>query len=262
MLTGIGTVYLYRLTQDDLRAFRELPATKLSVDKFRVLLTRLASLHVSEKGILDAGSLAADQVESLTDDEVERLAESYLESTTIRWYRHEGASATLSVIRNPNEPATKFLDRLIHWYAIRGPGGDPESAEKADAFAEAPPPPRPRFAPMDTIAIPRRDAWIALGALALVAVLVLAALAYQYVLVQSLQKRQEDLLTQVKETNALIASHVARTNEENARLRSRIDALEAALRAQAARAREPRPAPRAAPPTPTRPAPAKPRPRR
>jgi len=234
VLTSIGTVYLYRLTQNDLRVFREMPATKLSIDKFRSLLTRIASTNVSEKGILDAGSLGSDEVESLSDDEVERLAESYLDSTTIRWYRHEGASATVSVIRNSNEPATKFLDRLIHWYAVRGPGRAPESAPKGDGLSTTAPYPRPRMVAPDMIVISRREAWFTLGALALLAVLGIGAFLQHYLLVQQLQKQQDALLAQAKETNATLGAFVKRSTEENAQLRARIDALEAALHQRSA----------------------------
>lgn len=243
VLTSRGTVYLYRVTPADLRAFRELPATKLSSDKFRVLLARIASLHVSEKGILDAGALTADEVESLNDDEIERIAEAYLESTTVRWYRHEGASATLSVIRNPGEPATKFLDRLIHWYATRGPG-----RSERDALSATAPHPKPRMVPADTIVLTRREAWIALGALGLLAVLGIGALLQHYLLVHALQRQQDALIAQAKETNALLAQHVSRASQENADLRRRLEDLEARLRAPApAAAAKPAPKPAPAP---------------
>jgi hypothetical protein len=243
VLTRLGTVYLYRLTPNDLRAFRDLPATKLSQDKFRVLLTRIGSTSVSEKGILDAGALTADQVEALTDEEIERIAESYLDGTTIRWYRHEGSSATLSVIRTAGESATKFLDRLIHWYAVRGPG----RAQDGDGLSATGPRPRPRIiVPQDTISLSRREAWIGLAGLALLTLLGIAAFLQQYFLVHSLQSRQEALIAQVKEANSVLASHVARASEENAQLRQRIDALQAALHPAApapvaARAREAKP---------------------
>jgi hypothetical protein len=236
VLTSIGTVYLYRLTPADLRAFRELPATRLAIDKFRVLLTRIASLHVSDKGILDAGPLTADQVESLADDEVERIAESYLDGTTVRWYRHEGASATISVIRNSNEPATKFLDRLLHWYAMRGPGrASGEGEARAATTGQFP---RPRMVPPDTLVLTRREAWIALGALALLAILGIGAFLQHYLLVHALQRQQDALIAQVKETNAMLASNAAQASQENARLRQRLDALDSMLRARSAVAAE------------------------
>lgn len=245
VLTGIGTLYLYRMGPADVRAFRDLPGTKLSSDKFRVLLARIASLHVSEKGILDAGSLTPDQVESLSDDEIERVAESYLDSTSVRWYRHEGASATLSVIRDANEPATKFLDRLIHWYATRGPG-----RVEGDGLSATAPRPRPRMAPPDAIVLTRREAWIALGALGVLAILGIAALGQHWFLVRSLQRQQDELIVQSKQSNALLSSFVARSTQESAHLRQRIDALEATLRSRSAAARPseaPKPAQAAAP---------------
>ena len=241
VLTSLGTLYLYRLTQNDLRAFLALPATKLAQDKFRVLLTRIASTHVSEKGILDAGSLAPDQVETLDDEEIERIAEAYLDGTTIRWYRHEGASATVSVIRNSTEPATKFLDRLIHWYAVRGPGrgGERDGLSTTGTY------PRPRLAPPDTIVLTRREAWFALGALGLLAVLGVGAFLQHYLLVHSLQKQQDAIIAQVKETNASLAANAARATRENADLRQRLEAMESALHASAApaKAHEPKPRP-------------------
>lgn len=227
VLTSHGTVYLYRLTSADLRAFRELPGTTLSSDKFRALLGRIGSLHVSEKGILDAGALTADDIESLGDDEIERIAESYLESTTLRWYRHEGASATLSVIRNPAEPATQFVDRLVNWYATRGPGS---KSPEGDARSSTGQYPRPRLVPADMIVLSKREAWVALAALGLLGVLGIGAFLQHYLLVHSLQQQQEALITQVKETNALLAQHVSRASEENAELRRRLEALETHLR--------------------------------
>jgi hypothetical protein len=239
VLTSLGTLYLYRLTQNDLRAFREMPATKLSQDKFRVLLTRIASTHVSEKGILDAGSLTADQVETLDDEQIERIAEAYLDGTTLRWYRHEGASATVSVVRNATEPATKFLDRLIHWYAVRGPG---RTAER-DTLSASGTYPRPRLAPPDTIVLTRREAWFALGALGLLGVLGIGAFLQHYLLVHSLQKQQDAIIAQVKEANASLAANAARATKENAELRQRLDVLESKLHANSqapAKAHEPK----------------------
>lgn len=230
VLTSLGTVYLYRLTPTDLRVFKDLPATKLSQDKFRVLLTRIGSTSVSEKGILDAGTLTKDQVESLSDEEIERAAESYLDSTTVRWYRHEGSSATLSVIRDPHESASKFLDRLIHWYALRGPG---RAAVEGDGLSATGPRPRPRLPPPPAISMSRREAWIGLAGLGILALLGIGAFLQHYLLVHALQRQQDALITQVKETHAMITRNATRDAQENAELRSRIDALEAALRAPA-----------------------------
>ena len=244
VLTSLGTLYLYRLTSSDLAAFRALPGTKLSSDKFRVLLTRIASTQVSEKGILDAGTVTADQVESLSDDEIERIAESYLDGTTIRWYRHEGASATISVIRQQTEPATKFIDRLVNWYVMRGPGS--KLAAPPDVKSTTGTYPRPRMVPQETIVLTRREAWIALAALGLLAVLGIGAFLQHYLLVQSLQKRQDALLMQVKETNAMLGAQALRASQDNAQLRARIDSLEAALHPRAIeKPREARAAPAA-----------------
>jgi hypothetical protein len=240
VLTSIGTLYLYRITPTDLRVFRELPATKLAQDKFRVLLTRIGSTAVSEKGILDAGALTMGQVESLSDEEIERAAESYLDSTTIRWYRHEGASATLSVIRDGHEPATKFLDRLIHWYALRGPG---RNLVEGDGLSATGPRPRPRLPPPETVTVSRREAWMGLAGLALLAVLGIGAFLQHYLLVHALQRQQDALIAQVKDTNALLSSYVARATQENAELRQRLDSLEQRLGAPAAPARAAKAAP-------------------
>jgi hypothetical protein len=240
VLTSIGTVYLYRLTTADLRAFKALPATKLSQDKFRVLLTRIASTSVSEKGILDAGALTQDQADALSDEEVERAAESYLDSTTIRWYRHEGSSATLSVIRDAQEPATKFLDRLIHWYALRGPG---RAMVEGDGLSATGPRPRPRMPPPAGVTMSRREAWIGLGGLALLAMLGIGAFLQHYLLVHALQRQQDALIAQVKETNALLSSHIARVTQENAELGQRLAALEATHRVAPAAPPVARPAP-------------------
>jgi hypothetical protein len=230
VLTSIGTLYLYRLTSADARALRDQPATRLAVDKMRHLLARVASTSVSNKGILDAGTITFDQAESLADDEVERVAEAYLESTSLRWYRQEGLSATIAVARNAGEPATKFLDRLVNWYAA-------SRAQRPNEEGALTIPPRARARPAPAaVTLPRRDAWIALAALALVALLGIGAFLQHYLLVNALQRQVDALAAQVRQSNALLTDAAARAGTQNADILRRLDSLEAGLHAQQQRA--------------------------
>jgi len=226
VLTSIGTVYLYRLQPQDVRAYAELPSTWLAVDKFRMLLMRVGSDAISDRGILDAGPLTDERVESLGDDEVERVAEAYLDGTSLRGYRQEGVSATVAVVRNANEPATKFLDRLLNWHAAARTGR--ASAEASDTM-----PPRAARKPVSSghILLTRREAWIAFAGLAAVGAFAIGAFLQHYLVAHRIQEQQEAVFAQVKQLNGLVAAQAAQAIHDSSELRRRLDALEAALRA-------------------------------
>ena len=242
VLTSIGTVYLYRLTYADMRAYSDLPGTRLSADNFRTLLSKVGSTSISDKGIPDAGPLGNEQIESLRDEEIERLAEAYLESTNLRWYQQEGASASPAVVRGAGEPATKFLDRLVNWHVASRGGNPPGLSDTLPPVAlPSKKAPAPESGPRA-----RREAWIGLALLLLVAALATGALVQDYFAVNALRRQHDALAAQVRETNGLLGAHVARMSEDNAQLRRRIESLEAALHAQvqaqaAAKLRETKP---------------------
>ena len=228
VLTSIGTVYLYRLGREDMQAWRALPATQLAADKFRVLLRRVASTSISAEGVREAGGLTEDQVDSLTDDDVERLAEVWLESTTLRWQQREAASASPALIRDSRESATKVLDRLIH--AANGSRSGQWARAAQAAAATATPPSTPTNAPAPARARVPRDSWIAFGALVVVALLASAVFVQDYVVVNAVRRPQDSLVAQSRQAQAALAELNVRLSQENAQLRRRLDALEARLR--------------------------------
>jgi hypothetical protein len=230
VLTSIGTVYLYRLGREDMQAWRALPATQLAADKFRVLLRRVASTAIAEQGVREAGGLQEAQVDTLDDEDIERIAEVYLEAPSLRWQQREAAAASPALVRDARESATKFIDRLIHAANGSRSGQWARAAQAAQAAqvaqaalaAQAPPmPAKPRAG---------REWWIALAAMVLVALLAAVVLAQDYFVVNAMRRDQAALMTQSRQVQGALAAQAKLMNEENALLRRRIEALEAKLR--------------------------------
>lgn len=226
VLTSIGTVYLYRLGREDIHAWRALPATQLAADKFRVLLRRVASTTIAGEGVREAGGLQEAQVDSLDEEDVERLAEVYLEAPSLRWQQREAAAASPALVRDPRESATKFIDRLIHAASGSRSGQWARAAQAAQAAqaaltAQPPMPVKPRAG---------REWWIALAAMVVVALLAAAVLAQDYFVVNAMRRDQDALVAQSRQVQGALAAQAKLTSEENALLRRRIEALEAKLR--------------------------------
>jgi len=227
VLTSIGTVYLYRLGREDMQAWRALPATQLAADKFRVLLRRVASTAIAEQGVREAGGLQEAQVDTLDDEDIERIAEVYLEAPSLRWQQREAAAASPALVRDARESATKFIDRLIHAASGSRSGQWARAAQAAQAAqaalaAQAPPmPAKPRAG---------REWWIALTAMVVVALLAAAVLAQDYFVVNAMRREQAALMTQSRQAQGALAAQAKLMSEENALLRRRIEALEAKLR--------------------------------
>lgn len=246
VLTSIGTVYLYRLTQADVRAYGELPDTHSASEKFRSLLARIASASVSDKGAAAAGPLKAERIQSLNGDEVERLAEAYLESSIARWYGQDAASPAPR--REPRELATAYLDRLIHWHA--SPSGSPPPERVALAPPPAPEPrANPRAARGERLAA--RTSRLALLSLSVLSAAAIAVAAQGYLAMQGLERRHDELaarLREVSDAQAQLAAQAARLAGQNADLGRRIASLDNALRAQAQAQAQPVPKAREARP--------------
>lgn len=232
-LTSTGTVYLYRLSAADLAAYAGSSPGRSPGERIRALLGRVASASVSDKGVGAAGPLKERQLASLNDDEVERLAEAYLESPGLHVLRHEAETASPPLRREAGEPATAFLDRLIRWHA------SPQEAmvgEAAPAAAIAATADTPQEVP-DREEPPRargRWSWLTGALLFFAASLALAALLQSQFTLQTLRRDKQDLATQlvqIRETNDSLGTQINRLETENADLRRRMAAMDASLRA-------------------------------
>lgn len=232
-LTSTGTVYLYRLTAGDLAACAGSSSARSPGERIRALLGRIASASVSDKGVGAAGPLKERQLASLNDDEVERLAEAYLESPGLHVLRHEAETASPALRREAGEPATAFLDRLVRWHAL--PQEAPV-AEAAPAAAIPATPDTPQEAPVREEP-PRargRWSWLTGALLFFAASLALAALLQSQFTLQTLRRDKQDLATQlvrIRETNDSLGTQINRLETENADLRRRMAAMDASLRA-------------------------------
>lgn len=108
--TSIGTLYLYGLRTSDFGAFETLPG-KEPIARIRAFLPHIASL-VEATGFKDERPpLAAEDVDRLSDAEVEHVAEVYVE-TLLRGPRIDGEESAKPK-RETAEPAATYLDRLL-----------------------------------------------------------------------------------------------------------------------------------------------------
>jgi len=111
--TSIGRVFLFPLRVSDTRAYAKLPNLS-SIQRIRGYLPCIASL--SAYNSLDHRRLAitAEQVDQLSDDEIEALAEAYASSSEFRETEEE-TDGKAPVSREPGETATAYLDRLLRY---------------------------------------------------------------------------------------------------------------------------------------------------
>jgi hypothetical protein len=109
--TVIGKLFLFRLRDEDVRAAKGLQPGD-AIARIREFLPCIASLSAEYSRKQQRAGITADQVRSLPDQEVERLAESYALSNALRSAR-DGGKGREPVIRGADEPATSFLDRLL-----------------------------------------------------------------------------------------------------------------------------------------------------
>lgn len=109
--TSIGRVFLFPLRVSDTREYAKLPDLP-SIQRIRGYLPCIASLSADNS--LDQKRLAitAEQVDQLSDDEIEVLAEAYASSSEFRETDVETEGKAL-VSRESGEVATAYLDRLL-----------------------------------------------------------------------------------------------------------------------------------------------------
>ncbi len=108
--TSLGTLYLYGLRTSDLSALETLPG-EAPIARIRAFLPRIASL-VEAKGFKDERPpMAAEDVDRLSDAEVEHVAEVYV-ATLLRRPRIDGEESATPE-REASEPAATYLDRLL-----------------------------------------------------------------------------------------------------------------------------------------------------
>lgn len=109
--TSIGRVFLFNLRDSDIGAFEKLPDLP-PAERIRCYLPRIASLSADYSPDKERVAITAEQVDQLSDDEVEALAGVYASLNTFREAR-EGSKDRAPVVREPGEAATAYLNRLL-----------------------------------------------------------------------------------------------------------------------------------------------------
>lgn len=109
--TPIGKLYLFTLRVSDLRAYSKLDATD-AIERIRTFLPCIASLSTDYAFNQERIGITVDQALQLTDQTVQKIAETYALSSALRSAR-EGEKDREPIVRATDEPATEFLDRLL-----------------------------------------------------------------------------------------------------------------------------------------------------
>lgn len=109
--TPIGRFFLFPLSSSDISAFDDI--SSIEPDKrIREFLPFIASLSPDYSWEKERSGVTHDQIQSLSDQTVEKLAEAYALSDALRSAR-DGGEDRDPVVRDVNESATAFLDRLL-----------------------------------------------------------------------------------------------------------------------------------------------------
>lgn len=109
--TSLGTVYLYEAAADDVREYATHDALGAS-GRVCWLLARVGSLG--------SGPLKDEEVASLGAEEVERLAQQYLDSP--QNVRRRDSLGTGPLARGAAESAVAYLDRVLRHGVVAAPG--------------------------------------------------------------------------------------------------------------------------------------------
>lgn len=109
--TSIGRIFLFPLRVSDVSEYAKLP-DQSSAERIRRYLPCIASLSADYSPDKERVAITAEQVDQLSDDEVEALAGVYASLNTFREAR-EGSKDRAPVVREPGEAATAYLDRLL-----------------------------------------------------------------------------------------------------------------------------------------------------
>ena len=109
--TSIGRIYLYPLRVRDMIDFGKLePADALN--QVRNFLTSIASLTLESDEAPERIPLNPEIAKGLSEDEVEQLAEAYVQSSACQTIR-EGSKERKPVARETDETASAYLTRLM-----------------------------------------------------------------------------------------------------------------------------------------------------
>lgn len=110
--TSIGKLYLFRLRDSDMRDFKTLSATD-DVERMRAFLPCIASLFPDYGLKHERVGITPDQVSSLSEEDIDVVAESFASSNGVRFAREGGKNRT-PIVRATDETATAYLCRLLH----------------------------------------------------------------------------------------------------------------------------------------------------
>lgn len=102
--TSIGRIFLFPLKVSDAGEYEKL-SMQAPVERIREFLPCIASLSDDQ----ERGKITAGQIEKLSDQEVEELAERYVSSRALRHAPEEGGT----LVRGVDEVATAFMDRFF-----------------------------------------------------------------------------------------------------------------------------------------------------
>lgn len=108
--TSIGRIFLFPRGPDVIE-YAKLP-DQPSTERIRGYLPCIASLSTDYSLDKERVAITAEQLDQLSDDEIEALAEAYALSSTFREAR-EGSKDRAPVAREAGEVATAYLDRLL-----------------------------------------------------------------------------------------------------------------------------------------------------
>lgn len=109
--TSIGRVFLFPLRVSDISEYAKLP-DQPSTERIRDFLACIASLSADYSLDKERVAITAEQLEQLSGDEIEGLAEAYALSSAFREAR-EGSKDRAPVARESGEAATAYLNKLL-----------------------------------------------------------------------------------------------------------------------------------------------------
>lgn len=112
MDSSVGKLFLFPLRASDFGEYEKLSA-QASVERIKEFLPCIASLSPDYSLDQKRVAITAVQVERLSDQEVEALAEAYASSSSALREARDGGKNRESLAREPEESATAFLDRLL-----------------------------------------------------------------------------------------------------------------------------------------------------
>lgn len=115
---GSHTIYLYPPSIADVNGFSEVEEEIDATEKFRMLLTLIASLSVPRDFREKRLPLADELIEAISAEELAVLASAYIGIPYFDKVR-AGNEDVAPVSRDASEPAASYLDRLINAEAAR-----------------------------------------------------------------------------------------------------------------------------------------------